>query len=173
MISYISLFEAKQIGIIYHYTKLYNTISILEEGLKGNQKRTTMFNNPKFFKTFSKSLNGLYSYSFTRDKNFIMSTRQRNHFGTVRFTLDGNNMSNKYRFFPISEFADYSKKQTSRSINDQVETEERILSKDPYINLNKYILLITIYEKSDLNSDTLNRIQLSCNKHNIKLELSD
>lgn len=76
------LTEAKQVGIIYHYTGLQSLFEIMEENYLQSG-------------TFEKD----NSISFTRDKHF--GDRYRVGIKTdVRIVFDGNKLSNKYKFSP-------------------------------------------------------------------------
>ena len=138
---YRSLFEQKSVGILYHFTSLNSLPRILKQGfLKGNKH--TAAEMSFYFKTFSKIIDqteDLYSYSFTRKRDLKLLTSSPLDIDqyTVRITFDGNRMSDKYSFFPISEI-NYTRN------NNTSEAEERILSKDPTIPINKYILDVFI-----------------------------
>lgn len=71
---YVSLFkEAKQVGILYHFTDLYAAESILEKGYI--------------------EVNAENAISLTRNYNF--SGR-----GKIRFVIDGNKLSNNFKIEP-------------------------------------------------------------------------
>ena len=133
------LFESKQVGIIYHFTNLKSLPNILTKGLKGNKYTAQEFKID--YKTFgSYDINEtLYSYSFTRNKNLKLSLQDHKDINEykIRIKLDGNKMSNKYYFTPISEY-NYTR------YNNTSEAEERILSKFQFISITNYILNINI-----------------------------
>ncbi len=151
--------ESKNIGIIYHFTKQDFLLGILKNGLYGN---TTYANN--FFKNFIKKSeedlkkikNKFYSYSFTRDKNL--------NIGSFRITLNGNKMSNKYKFILISEPEFKRNNQTS-------ESEERIISNKKSINIIQYIVEIS-YERNSIGDKTESFLEIKnfCDENNIKLK---
>src|SRR3990167_9661499 len=83
----INLIEAKQVGILYHYTSVSSFFKILDENvlkisriLKGNKK--------------------LSAVSFTRDKNFHSLDRGIGG-EDIRFVVDGNKLSNNYKIEPF------------------------------------------------------------------------
>jgi len=76
------LFEAKQVGVIYHYTTIDNLFSIM----KRNYLSSGKFEDDN-------------SISFTRDKLF--ANTPRTNIGTdVRLVIDGNKLSSKYKIEP-------------------------------------------------------------------------
>lgn len=77
------LYEAKQVGVIYHYTSLQGLFDIMDD-------------NRLYAGTFEKESNVI---SFTRDKFF--GNRLRAGVKTdVRIVFDGNKLSNKYKIGP-------------------------------------------------------------------------
>ena len=81
--------EAKQVGILYHYTS--------KDGLKGvldsNQLKAT---KEHYLGT------DLYYISFTRNKNFHKKGANWNVKTDYRITIDGNKLSNKYKIQPFT-----------------------------------------------------------------------
>ena len=100
--SMMGLNESKQVGTLYHYTKLGPLKDIVDSGV----------------------LMGTPSLSFTRDKNFHKSYRDIGAgYGkgllAVRLTVDGDKLSNRYKIEPHADI--YYDKGTSN-----FEAEERI-----------------------------------------------
>ena len=152
------LFEAKQVGVIYHYTTFENGLKILQSNeLKGADAAD------------STHANLVYAVSFTRDKRFhnnhnvgfdVGSFGQRPQ---VRFTVDGDKLSNKFKVQPYSQQGVFSKDKKS------FESEERVISNKPFsIPIIPYIKSVDIlieYKKPDRNSDWMEEIDYDLYAH--------
>jgi len=132
MIRLKSLLEAKQVGIIYHYTTFENGLKILQSNqLKADHAADSTNAKP------------VYAVSFTRDKRF-----HDNHavgftntsFGQtpqVRFTVDGDKLSNKYKVQLYSQGGVFSKGERA------FEAEERVISDKQFdIPLSNYLVSV-------------------------------
>jgi hypothetical protein len=123
------LSEAKQVGILYHYTDSKNIKNILKNGIK--------FSPPQ------QEISNMYYISTTRKK--------QNWKHQTQITLDGNKISEKYKISPIqaSTFLDYDEEWLKvvgvkiDSLGGSELAEERILSKTPGYLSPEYILDIT------------------------------
>jgi hypothetical protein len=73
--------EAKQVGILYHFTSLNNLKPILESGVLLSTK-------------------GRKYVSFTRNKNLSNLGEDNSQ---VRLTINGDNLSNKYKLLPYAQ----------------------------------------------------------------------
>ena len=114
------LTEAKQVGTVYHYTTFDNGFKILQSNqLKSSGTADSTKSNP------------MYGVSFTRDKRF-----HNNHnvgfdvssFGQkpqVRFTIDGDKLSNKYKIQPYAQTGGVGRLEKGR---EEFEAEERVVS---------------------------------------------
>lgn len=136
------IFEAKQVGPLYHYTGLNGILGILKTG--GIKSGDADKPHPDTKHAWS-------SISFTRDKNFTrtFSGKQLNRAigGTTgedsyelfaRLTIDGDKLSDKYKIEPFAAIG-YVKGQ------GDFEAEERILMKDKFkLPLNPYVKSIDI-----------------------------
>ena len=122
--------EAKQVGILYHYTSPENIEDILKNGIK--------FSPPQ--KEIS-------------DKYFISTTRKKQKWNDqTQITLDGDKISEKYKIIPIqaSTFIDNPSKEWFKVVGVKIDSlggselaEERIISdKSGYLDP-KYILKVT------------------------------
>jgi hypothetical protein len=123
MIKFIDILkEAKQVGDIYHFTSIDNLANMLKE-----YKSVTLDDN------YSSEAGEGY-FSFTRNPNIpSLSDFQKQ----VRLKLDGNKMSNKYKFEP---YADTSSSEDYYKQGKNFESEERISAKkNPTIDLTPYI----------------------------------
>jgi len=141
--------EAKQVGILYHYTSKAGLKSILDS----NELNIT---------TESYRDHTLYFISFTRNKNFHRKGNNWNVKTDYRITLDGDKLSNKYK---IQTFAyvpgwDYTDNWEYDWLEDESESdrrdffdatgkydeqEERISFKDPngkIGNIKQYIIAV-------------------------------
>jgi len=126
--------EAKQVGIIYHYTTFEAGLKILHSNqLKSGESADSTIAKP------------IFAISFTRDKRF-----HNNHtvgfgessFGNipqVRFTIDGNKLSNKFKIRPYSQQGAFSKNRKG------FEAEERVISNKPFtIPISKYLISVDL-----------------------------
>jgi hypothetical protein len=130
MIKLLDLIEAKQVGVLYHFTNENGIISILTTNtLKSSGKYTNHI-------------------STTRDKNgWMVGPTTEQYF---RITLDGNKLSNKYKIVPYQHLG------INRGIG-QTESEEAIIT--PIIpNIKDYILAIEYNETFEYELD-INKIQ--------------
>jgi len=126
--------EAKQVGTIYHYTTFEAGLKILQSNqLKAHDAADSTNAKP------------VYSISFTRDKRFHdnhnigFTDSSLGQNPQVRFTVDGNKLSNNYKVQPYSQGADFSKGRKG------FEAEERVISDKPFkIPLSNYLLSVDI-----------------------------
>jgi hypothetical protein len=162
--------ESKQAGIIYHYTTYGNAISIVDQDrLKSDHTNDATNSNPK------------YAISFTRNKNFA-STKRTLVPGTprVRFIVDGDKLSNKYKIEP------YAQKGFEKSDKNSYEAEERVVYGKPFsVKLSDYLIGIDIvkelkdpgkYEYDwdwDMFGEDQKRLIELCQSKNIKLNIVD
>jgi len=127
--------EAKQVGIIYHYTTFEAGLKILQSNqLKSDHTAESTNAKPVF------------GISFTRDKRFNNANRAvdftNSSFGRtpqLRFTIDGNKLSNKFKIQPYSQQGAFSKDKKS------FESEERVTSDKLFtIPLSNYLISIDL-----------------------------
>jgi hypothetical protein len=120
--------ERKQLGTLYHFTKVTSIKSILgENAFKGseigtwNYERDFQFfkKDEKFFK--EKGITHLYFFSTTRNKLFYKRPSHGVGGMTARIILDGDKLSSKYRSVPFRYYDDEPKSEGSD------ESEERII----------------------------------------------
>lgn len=105
------IIEAKQVGTLYHFTSYLNALKIIEGGfiLKPYAIGSGMDINKYISLTRSKNLNDNTNSVLTVSKN-------------VRFAIDGNILSSKYKIEPHAD----TKSGYGRTTQD--ESEERILA---------------------------------------------
>jgi hypothetical protein len=109
--------EAKQVGIVYHYTNYENLLNILQDDM-------LMIGNHNYI-------------SLTRNKKNNKNGLQ------VQIVIDGNKLSNNYKIEPFDYFdMEYAKKHPI-GYSGEDEQEERVLTKK-IKDLHKYILKINI-----------------------------
>jgi hypothetical protein len=127
----VSINEAKQVGILYHYTGYSQAIDILKDG-----KLRSDIGGP-----LGKLDNPYYSISFTRNRNFHKHARALTHAGNnipIRFTFDGNKMSNNFKITPYAQSGFEKTKQS-------FEAEEVITSKKVFdVSLSNYLISVDI-----------------------------
>ena len=143
--------EAKQVGIIYHYTTFESGLKILQS----NQFRS-------YESADSTNVNPIYAVSFTRDKRFhnnhVVGFEESSFGNTpqLRFTIDGNKLSNRFSVQPYSQGGAFSKDRKG------FEAEERIISDKPFtIPLSDYLISVDVlveYKKPNKNSDWMDEI---------------
>jgi hypothetical protein len=124
-----SLAEAKQVGLLYHFTTYEKALYIIKDGYALRTASNRLYGgnpNPDFI-------------SFTRNKNLKSPTIS----GEVRFTIDGDGLSNKYKIQP---FADTG--------TDTDESEERVdaVPIRGELNFSKYLKSIDIMDISPDNN---------------------
>ncbi len=95
ILNYQQLNEAKQVGIIYHFTSIENFHNIVKDNFVFNTSTCININKPTI--SFSRKSNGDFRSITDR---------------MVRFSIDGNKLSEKYKLLP---FADYEKGSRERS----------------------------------------------------------
>ena len=126
-----SLNEAKQVGILYHYTSLKAALKILEQ------------NELKPYKdVFGSGLEHMNYVSMTRDNHFHRLARMIQGI-QCRFIIDGNKLSHNYKITPFNDFEQgsaYGNSYGHRPYND--EQEERI--KGSIKAIKNYIIKIQI-----------------------------
>ena len=156
--------EGKQVGPIYHFTDYRNAIDVIKDGyvLKTLTKRMYGDNSQAFI-------------SFTRNKNLDSPTISRE----VRFAIDGDGLSNRYKIQPFADTAaGYGR---NRSLTD--ESEERV-DANPIggeLNFSKYLKSVDVLSpKSNLKSKGPNtgdagfdRLMKYLKDNNIKFNLVD
>jgi hypothetical protein len=126
--------ESKQVGIIYHYTTFEAGLKILQSNqLKSGEAADSTKSNPVF------------AISFTRDKRFHdnhVVGFDESSFGNkpqLRFTIDGDKLSNRYSVQPYSQQGAFSKDRKG------FESEERVISDKMFtIPLSDYLISVDL-----------------------------
>ena len=123
--------EAKQVGILYHYTDVSGVIGIVE--------------------TNTLQENGNKYVSFTRDKHFHKGDRYEGITGTsCRFIIDGDLLSHHYKIEPYNDFGkrkiEYKGQVSYSHVPYYDEQEERI--KGSIKNFKQYIIKLEVDENA-------------------------
>jgi len=130
--------EGKQVGLLYHFTRTGNLITILKDNILKASDAWATNDDPRPFNSFTRNKNGWDVGGFPTD---------------VRITIDGNKLSNKYKIQPFN--MDFGVD----------EMEERIY-KD-ILNIKDYILDITVYidgyNNWEIDKDILNSLYPNIN----------
>lgn len=162
--------ESKNIGILYHFTGLANFFLIQYYNYLQTNRVLDSF--PELVKSYnleSKKFD-YYYISFTRNKNFYRTNQQMiDNFMSVRITIDGEKLSNKYKIYK----ANYDFK------HDSKEAEECVIVKYKLNNINNYILKVEIptlkkfleefdYNYSYIDNYLESTIEEVCNILNLK-----
>lgn len=143
--------EAKQVGTIYHYTTFEAGLKILQSNqLKSGEAADSTKSKPVF------------AISFTRDKRFHDNHKvgfDKTSWGSkpqIRFTIDGNKLSNKYRINPYAQKSFWDDNSFNKGTKG-FEAEERIIGNKPFsvpvIPYLKSIDILIEYKKPTDESD--------------------
>lgn len=130
--------EAKQVGTLYHIMDRDAFIFNITNDKIGNRKDDQIsFSRSKSFNSIPRHL--------PKDKVY------------ARFTVDGDQLSNKYKIFPVDDRY-YKSKSTDKNLdflfeNKEDEFEERVIG--VINNIGKYITIIDIFKKVDTEIDNI------------------
>jgi len=134
---YNKIIESKQVGIIYHYTTINSAMKIL----KDMKLKDFTFN--RGYVSFSRNGSGISG----RGSNFL------------RFTIDGNKLSNKYSITPDSQAISGDKKLRYKS-HKKKQAEERIYKIE--VDITESLLSIDIlndYKNDEITPEELKKIE--------------
>jgi len=157
MKSFKELIEAKQVGVIYHFT----TKSSFTKMIKNKFKNLGL----ELFELFS--LNGVVSCT----RNFSLAEKPFGDISkacghTVRINIDGDRLSNKYKIKPVLGYTDthyplLMDKNLERVLRSEEENEEMILTKgtNKTVKLKDYIISITISGDKEYYESIKNEVQ--------------
>lgn len=116
--------ERKNVGIIYHFTSYKGMVSILNDGLKLENK----FGDPK---------DDANRYiSFTRDRRMVSDSV----FRQVRITVDGTMLSDRYQIRPYAD----NKAGYGRTTHDEKEERALVKKKDGFVDISGCVIRIDI-----------------------------
>jgi hypothetical protein len=140
--------EAKQVGTIYHHTTYYNASNILDSG--------------KLCSSREPYDDGMYAISFTRSSKLHGNFLSHEGGSQVRFILDGDRLSQKYKVRPFSDTG-YGGR----------EAEEQIVKKEWFcIPILDYITGIEHLEEPENSFDQkhYDKLITLCKESNIKIK---
>jgi len=122
------LYEAKQVGILYHYTSLESLVQITNSNMLRQM--------------------GYDGVSLTRDKNFHKWDRESIP-SECRFIIDGDKLSHNFKIEPFNYYAnDKDAFNNERPYNHTpYYDEQEEVVKRPIKPLNKYVIQLQIFEK--------------------------
>jgi hypothetical protein len=147
------LTEGKQVGILYHFTDYGSALDIIKNGFV--LKKTGEKNSSEDF------------ISLTRNKNLYSPTVS----GEVRFTIDGDGLSDRYKIQPFADTASGF----GRGKNLRDESEERVNANliGGELNFSKYLKSIDVMDISPDNNVRFNRAMVRRNQSNLINYLED
>ena len=132
--------EAKKVGTLYHFTSLVSLYHII----KYNQLESIRELEHEAYDTY-KSLyryrGGVYTFSFTRNKNLHKQNPSIDTPLSVRLELDGDKMSNKYKIRPYA----WQGRNASIPKHRSDESEEMVVIGDTYFkDIDDYLITFNI-----------------------------
>jgi hypothetical protein len=135
--------EGKQVGTLYHFTNYDSAIGIVMKDFKLKVALT-----PK-----EVSIDELPDYakyiSFTRNKNLDSPTISRE----VRFTIDGNALSNRYRVEPFADIkAGFGR---TRPGKDEAEERVNVAKREGFVDIAPFLVSIDVMEPKELKVGSL------------------
>lgn len=132
-----SLKEGKQVGIVYHFTDYESAKKIIDDGLKLKvaTKPVGLDKTPDYAKYVS----------FTRNKDMRSPTIYRE----VRFKVDGDAMSNRYKVEPYAD----TKAGFGRRSSDEAEERIDVEMRGGNIDISPYLMSIEIMDPTVLNEN--------------------
>lgn len=136
--------EAKQVGTLYHFTNYDSAIGIVMKDFKLKVALTPDVKDKDKLPDYARYV------SFTRNRNLDSPTISRE----VRFTIDGNALSNKYRTQP---FADVKAGFGRQKPGEKDEAEERVNVEKHggFVDIKPFLTSIDIMEPKDMRVDSL------------------
>jgi hypothetical protein len=136
--------EAKQVGTLYHFTNYDSAIGIVMKDFKLKVALTPDIQDKSKLPDYARFV------SFTRNKDLDSPTISRE----VRFTVDGNALSNKYRTEP---FADVKAGFGRQKPGEKDEAEERINVEkhNGVVDIKPFLISVDVMEPKELKVDSL------------------
>jgi hypothetical protein len=152
--------ESKQVGILYHFTNIVPAISICKSDtlIPNNKCLDGDYRYDPDAEDFEDICEKTKSISFTREKDGEIG--QATIGRPVRFKIDGDKLSTKYKIRPYS-FYDDSKMVMGLEKYANSEFEERIFNRD-VVNLLNYIIDIQVDLKVRIPRDDNETLYKQC-----------
>ena len=156
--SFAAFNEAKNVGVLYHFTSLFHLSQIATSDCLRSSRETEDLEHVKGVPQG----NNHYYFSFTRNKLLNRSAgADLDHPLTCRITVDGNTLSNKHKLISVNYFSGGSKhvmpyydtvrttdgmsKLTHTKYHSKDESEEAlILNNDTLPNFSRFLLAIVV-----------------------------
>ena len=131
--------EGKQVGPLYHFTNYDSAIGIVMKDFKLKVALTPDIQDKSKLPDYARFV------SFTRNKDLNSPTISRE----VRFTVDGNALSNKYRTEP---FADVKAGFGRQKPGEKDEAEERvnIEKHNGVVDIKPFLISVDVMEPKDI-----------------------
>lgn len=149
------ILEAKQVGILYHYTSLDNAINILKQNVLQTGEELSYI-------------------SFTRNKNFHKVKRE-GIITDMKFIINGDKLSEKYKIQPFNYFSHFQRDKLKEPLvyDEDEELIDFFGTKFPYYiqNFKNYIISIIIYTNKinkKFIKNNLEQLKKICKEKNIK-----
>ena len=125
---YKSLFEAKQVGVLYHFTRLGSLEKILQENILYMSRQWK-------------------NISFTRNKNLISNSNYlKENKAFARIVVDGDKLSNDYKIRPFV-FPQRSKWETASYNLERPGSEAEEMVEADIKDIKKYIIRVDLPHK--------------------------
>lgn len=157
--------EAKQVGTLYHFTNYDSAIGIVMKDFKLKVALTPDVKEKDKLPDYARFV------SFTRNKDLNSPTISRE----VRFTVDGNALSNKYRTEP---FADVKAGFGRQKPGEKDEAEERvnIEKHNGVVDIKPFLISVDVMEPKDIrignmDSDAFFELVEDLNERNIPYKI--
>lgn len=147
------LYEAKQVGSLYHFTNIKYLKNILNLGLKFQPDNSGL-----------KQFENTFYISVTRDitgKGILKYMVSDSSTINVRIKLDGNKISEKYKIKPINIEWIWNGEEEEWEYTSKFPefAEERIISsKSGYLNSNYILQIDTIIPKEDIDNEFIDKV---------------
>ena len=143
--------ESKNLGTLYHFTNLQNASNIIKSNQivastteSSDYQRDFQFFKKKGQEVRDKGLSYLTFVSLTRDKLFYKKRPKISSAPIVRFELDGNKLSSKYKIKPFNYYADEIENETDRFYSNEGEERVNLYTKGEISNLDRYTTRICV-----------------------------
>lgn len=148
-------FEAKNVGVLYHFTSLLSLYQIIKmDELQSNRGLEGL---PHFAEVNKiDDYIDKYYFSFTRNKNFHYPeySKEIDSVLSCRIDIDGTKMSNKYKIYPVSFYSNRGK--VNSGFEGVDESEEIIISNNNILeDITKYIININVCDEQTFYNEML------------------
>jgi hypothetical protein len=162
--------EAKQVGIIYHFTKRDNILKLLSKEFMEKELGCDILT----FMSHNGYVSTTRNFMFTDDVTSDFNIRTYN----IRIALDGDKLSNKYKVKPINGLLDNTKDvfgvdKNHIRVPHKSEKEEVIcpINNETRFPLKDYILEIQVYNHDNTRDEEIYNVisRLGVEQHNLNI----